>query len=51
MFTLSSAVGRRRDGRSPLLLAAALVVALPGFLVTACSGQARPGDIPGGGPQ
>ena len=29
-----------RDGRSPLLLAAALAVAVPGFLVTACSGQA-----------
>ncbi len=40
MFTLSSAMGRRRDGRSPLLLAAALAVAVPGFLVTACSGQA-----------
>ena len=40
MFTLSSPLGRRRDGRSPLLLAAALVVAVPGFLVTACSGQA-----------
>jgi sigma-E factor negative regulatory protein RseB len=39
VFTLSSAVGRRRDVRSPLLLAAALAVALPGFLVTACSGQ------------
>jgi sigma-E factor negative regulatory protein RseB len=33
-------MGRRRDGRSPLLLAAALAVAVPGFLVTACSGQA-----------
>ncbi len=40
MFTLSSPLGRRRDGRSPLLLAAALAVAVPGFLVTACSGQA-----------
>jgi sigma-E factor negative regulatory protein RseB len=29
-----------RDGRPPLLLAAALAVALPGFLVSACSGQA-----------
>ncbi len=28
-----------RDGRSPLLLAAALAVAVPGFLVTACSSQ------------
>ncbi len=32
-----------RDGRSPLLLAAALAVAVPGFLVTACSGQAGSG--------
>ena len=29
-----------RDGRSPLLLTAALVMAVPGFLVAACSGQA-----------
>jgi sigma-E factor negative regulatory protein RseB len=29
-----------RDGRSPLLLAAALAVAVPGLLVAACSGQA-----------
>ena len=29
-----------RDGRSPLLLAAALVMAVPGLLVAACSGQA-----------
>jgi len=28
-----------RDGRSPLLLVAALAVAVPGILVTACSGQ------------
>jgi sigma-E factor negative regulatory protein RseB len=28
-----------RDGRSPLVLAAALVVAVPGLLVAACSGQ------------
>ena len=55
MFTLTCPVGRPardhgardhgarhhgRDGRSPLLLAAALAVAVPGFLVTACSGQA-----------
>lgn len=43
MLRSSSVVSRRRgEGRSPLLLAAALVVALPGFLVTACSGQAGP---------
>ena len=29
-----------RDGRSPLLLTAALVMAVPGLLVAACSGQA-----------
>ena len=32
-----------RPGRSPLLLAAALVMAVPGFLVTACSSQAGGG--------
>jgi sigma-E factor negative regulatory protein RseB len=50
VFTLTCPVSRPardhgahhhgRDGRSPLLLAAALVVAVPGFLVAACSGQA-----------
>jgi sigma-E factor negative regulatory protein RseB len=35
--------GQRRDGRSPLLLAAALAVAVPGLLVTACSGQTGTG--------
>jgi sigma-E factor negative regulatory protein RseB len=55
VFTLTCPVGRPardhgardhgardhgRDGRSPLLLAAALAVAVPGFLVAACSGQA-----------
>jgi sigma-E factor negative regulatory protein RseB len=44
VFTLSSPVTRwarqrDREGRSPWLLAAALVVAIPGLLVTACSGQ------------
>ncbi len=42
MFTLTCPTSRHRDGRSPLLLAAVLVVAVPGFLVTACSGQAGP---------
>ncbi len=37
----------RRDGRSPWLLAAALTVAVPGLLVTACSGQ--PGSGAGSG--
>ena len=50
MFTLTCPEGRPardhgvghhgRDGRSPLLLAAALVMAVPGLLVAACSGQA-----------
>lgn len=40
MFALSSSVSRRRDVRSPWLLAAVLAVAVPGFLVTGCSGQA-----------
>jgi hypothetical protein len=40
LFRLSRAARHNgRDGRSPLLLAAALVMAVPGFLVTACSGQ------------
>jgi len=40
VFSPSSLVSRRRgEGRSPLLLTAALVMALPGFLVTACSSQ------------
>jgi sigma-E factor negative regulatory protein RseB len=43
VFTLSSSLNRRRDGRSPLLIAAALVVAVPGVLVAACSGQAGAG--------
>jgi sigma-E factor negative regulatory protein RseB len=51
VFTLTCPVGRHeprdhgarqhgRDGRSPWALAAALAVAVPGFLVAACSGQA-----------
>jgi sigma-E factor negative regulatory protein RseB len=36
----SCSVSRRRDVRPPLLLTAMLAVAVPGFLVTACSGQA-----------
>ena len=42
MFTPVTRTARHhgRDGRPPLLLAAALAVALPGFLVSACSGQA-----------
>jgi hypothetical protein len=44
VFTLSAPVNRRarqrgRKGRSPWLAAAALVVAIPGLLVTACSAQ------------
>jgi len=40
VFTMGS---RRRDSRSPLLLAAALAVAVPGILVSACSTQASSG--------
>jgi len=40
VFTM---VSRRRDSRSPLLLAAALAVAVPGILVSACSTQASSG--------
>jgi sigma-E factor negative regulatory protein RseB len=40
VFAFSCPVSRRRDVRPPLLLAAALALAVPGFLVTACSGQA-----------
>jgi sigma-E factor negative regulatory protein RseB len=42
VITLSSQLSRRRDGRSPLLIAAALAVAVPGVLV-ACSGQGGAG--------
>ena len=51
MFTLTcrpAGPHGRRDGRSPLLLAAALAVAVPGLLVTACSAQ--PGGQAGSGP-
>jgi sigma-E factor negative regulatory protein RseB len=37
---------RRGEGRSPLLLTAALVMALPGFLATACSSQPGTGAAP-----
>jgi sigma-E factor negative regulatory protein RseB len=45
VFALSCPVSRRREGRprAVLLLAAVLAVVLPGFLVTACSGQAGTG--------
>ena len=51
MFSLTCPVSRSaryrgRDGRSPLLLAAALAVAVPGLLVSACSGQAGTGATP-----
>jgi len=40
VFSPSSLVSRRRgEGHAPLLLAAALVMAVPGFLVTACGSQ------------
>jgi sigma-E factor negative regulatory protein RseB len=47
VFSPSSLVSRRRgEGRSPLLLAAALVMAVPGFLVTACGSQPGTGAAP-----
>ena len=41
MFTPVSRSARNHghDGRSPLVLVAALMVAVPGLLVSACSGQ------------
>ena len=39
MFAFNCQVNRRRDARSPVLLTAVLAVAVPGFLVTACSSQ------------
>ena len=52
MFTpvTRSARHHGRDGRSPLLLAAALAVAVPGFLVSACSGQGSSGAVQNTGP-
>ncbi len=51
MFTLTSPhrspspPGRRRDGWSPVLAAAAaMAVAVPGFLISACSGQSSGSD-------
>jgi sigma-E factor negative regulatory protein RseB len=44
----SSARHHGRDGRSPLLLAAALAVAVPGFLVSACSSHAGSGPVQNG---
>ena len=40
MFAVNCQVNRRRDARSPVLLTAVLAVAVPGFLVTACSSHA-----------
>jgi sigma-E factor negative regulatory protein RseB len=37
VFAVNCQVNRRRDARSPVLLTAVLAVAVPGFLVTACS--------------
>ncbi len=39
VFAFNCPVTRRRDARPPVLLTAVLAVAVPGFLVTACSGQ------------
>jgi sigma-E factor negative regulatory protein RseB len=40
VFALSCPISRRRDMRPGFLVAAVLAVTVPGFLVTACSGQA-----------
>ena len=45
MFT---PVTRRRDGRPPLVLAAALALAVPGILVSACSSQSGSSAAGGG---
>ena len=39
MFAFNCPVNRRRDTRLPLALTAVLAMAVPGLLVTACSGQ------------
>lgn len=46
MFAFNCPQTRRRDARSPLLLAAVLAVAVPGFLVSACSGQTAAAGAP-----
>jgi sigma-E factor negative regulatory protein RseB len=48
VFAFNCPVNRRRDARSPILLAAVLAVAVPGFLVTACSGQSTAAASPDG---
>jgi sigma-E factor negative regulatory protein RseB len=48
VFALNCPENRRRDARSPILLAAVLAVAVPGFLVTACSGQTAASASPAG---
>ena len=48
MFTFNCPVSRRRETRPPLLLAAVLAVAVPGFLVTACSASSGSGVSPAG---
>jgi sigma-E factor negative regulatory protein RseB len=44
VFAFNCPVNRRRDTR-PLVLAAVLAMAVPGFLVTACSSQAGPDGV------
>jgi sigma-E factor negative regulatory protein RseB len=48
VFAFNCPVNRRRDARSPILVAAVLAVAVPGFLVTACSGQTAVSASPDG---
>ena len=48
MFAFNCPVDRRHDARPAALLAAAFAVAVPGFLVSACSGQTAAGTSPAG---
>ena len=48
MFAFNCPVDRRRPPRPALLLTAVLAVAMPGFLVTACSGQTAVSASPDG---
>jgi sigma-E factor negative regulatory protein RseB len=48
VFAFNCPVSRRREARSAPLLAAVLAVAVPGFLVTACSGPSGASAAPDG---
>jgi sigma-E factor negative regulatory protein RseB len=51
VFAFNCPVNRRRDARPALLLTAVLAVAVPGFLITACSGQTAVSASPQKSPQ